>query len=106
MRKLLPLLALLLLASCHRNHLPEGVLTEQQMVDFLADAYQVEGLNAVETQYRYDVVSPTAMRQYDSILTLHGITRDEVERSFDYYGQHIDRFRTIQDSVVARLEKK
>ena len=104
-KKILPLLAAaLLLAGCHRGGIPADVLTEQQMVDFLADAYLLEGFYAIETQYRYDVVTPDVLRQYDSILAVHHLTRDEVERSLDYYTQHLDRYQAIQDSVVSRLE--
>lgn len=96
--------AALLMPACRHATLPDGVLTEQQMVEFLTDAYLLEGFYAIETQYRYDAVSANVLRQYDSVLTVHGITRDEAERSFDYYSQHPDRYGVIQDSVVARLE--
>lgn len=100
----MPLLALVLLAGCQHKGSPKGILSEPQMVDFLTDAYLLEGFYAIETQYRYDVVTPDVLRKYDSILSVHGITREEVERSLDYYTQHLDRYQVIQDSVLNRLE--
>ncbi len=105
MKKLpLILLSLLLLASCHRGGLPDGVLDEAAMTDFLVDAYLLEGANAIETQYRHDRLTEKAQQGYDSILSVHSLTREQVERSFDYYSHHLDLYQAIQDSVVARLE--
>ncbi len=100
---ILPLLSLLVVA-CHHDSLPEGVLDSEQMTAFLTDAYMQEGVYAVESRYRYDSLPEHVVRGYDSILDLHGITREQVERSFDYYSQHLDAYQAIQDSVVARLE--
>ena len=105
MKKLLLfLLPLLLLAACRQEGLPKGVLDEERMADFLAEAYLLEGFYAIETQYRYDVLTADALRRYDSILAAQNITRKEVEQSFAYYAEHLDVYQTIQDSVVARLE--
>ena len=106
MKKKLMLLTLpvLMLVACRHEGLPAGVLTGEQMVDFLTDAYQLEGFYAVETRYRYDVLTERTLEQYDSILTVHGLSREQVERSFDYYSRHLDAYGAIHDSVVARLE--
>ncbi|MBQ8703550.1 MAG: DUF4296 domain-containing protein [Bacteroidales bacterium] len=101
---LLPLL--LLVAACHRNPLPDGVLDHGQMTAFLADAYLQEGIYAVGTRYRYDTMPDRLYQGYDSILEAHGITRRQVELSLDYYSHHLDAYQAIQDSVVARLEAR
>lgn len=108
MKKKLLLLTLPLLAfcACHHEGLPAGVMTEAQMVDFLTDAYRLEGFYAVETQYRYDVLTEQTLASYDSILKEHGLSREQVERSFDYYSRHLDTYGAIHDSVVARLERE
>ena len=92
--------------ACHHDSLPADVLPEERMVDFLTDAYLLEGFYAIETQYRYDVLPEDVLRSYDSILDHHGLTRQQVERSFDYYTAHLDRYQVIHDSVVARLEAR
>lgn len=100
------LLAVVLLASCRHEGRPAGILDAPQMVAFLTDAYLLEGFYAVETQYRYDAMTPEVLRAYDDILEHHGITREEAEASFAYYAQHPDLYQTIQDSVLARIEKE
>ena len=98
------LAALLLLSACRHNERPADVLDAPQMVAFLSDAYLLEGFYAVETQYRYDAMSPEVLRAYDDILKAHHISREQVEHSFDYYSQHLDTYAAIHDSVVLRLE--
>ena len=106
MKKLALLLipALLLLGACRHDTLPDGVLDAGQMTAFLTDAYLQEGIYSVESGYRYDSVPAHVLQGYDSILLRHGITRRQVEASFDYYSLHLDAYQAIQDSVVARLE--
>lgn len=103
-RVLLVVAAALLACGCHHAERPADVMDADQMVAFLFEAYQLEGFYAVETQYRYDAVSDAVLRRYDSILEAQGLTRQDVERSFDYYSAHPDLYSAIQDSVVARLE--
>ena len=98
------LMAVALLASCRRGGRPADVLDAPQMVDFLADAYLLEGFYAVETQYRYDAMPGEVLRAYDDILDKHHLTREQVEHSFTYYSEHPDLYKPIQDSVLARLE--
>jgi len=106
-KRILSLLPLLLVVvACRHDGIPADVIDRETMVGFLADAYVVEGYYAMETQYRYDTVSANASRAYDSILDLHGLTREQVERSLDYYTAHLDAYKDIHDSVIVRLEGK
>lgn len=99
------LTAVALLVSCRHEDRPAGILDEPQMVAFLCDAYLLEGFYAIETQYRYDAMTPEVLRAYDDILAHHGITREEAEASFAYYAQHPELYQTIQDSVLARIDQ-
>ena len=92
------------LAACRHDERPADVMTHEQMVAFLSDAYLLEGFYAIETQYRYDALTPEVLHSYDSILSVHNLTRDAVERSLDYYTRHLDEYQTIHEEVVTRLE--
>ena len=98
------LVTLFCCACRHSDVRPRGVLNHDQMVDFLTDAYRLEGFYAVETQYRYDVLTEQTLRSYDSILEVHHTTRKAVEQSIDYYMGHLDEYKDIHEEVVARLE--
>ena len=99
------MMAVALLVSCHHDERPADVLDAPQMVDFLSDAYLLEGFYAIETQYRYDAMSAEVLRAYDDILDKHHVTREQVEHSFAYYAEHPDLYAPIQDSVLARIEQ-
>lgn len=107
MRKSFLLLATaaVLCAACHNNDRPKDLIEAPQMVAFLSEAYLLEGFYAVETQYRYDAMMPEVLRAYDNLLAAHGITREAVERSFEYYAEHPEFYEPIQDSVLARLDR-
>ena len=97
--------ALMMLASCGGQKRPEGVMSPETMVTFLVDAYQLEGFYAIETEYRYDSLLPEVAAAYDDLLARHGVSREEVERSFDYYAAHPEHYSPIQDSVMAHLDR-
>lgn len=94
-----------MMVSCHSGGLPSGVLDARQMVAFLSDAYLLEGFYAVESQYRYDTMSPEVLRAYDDILAKHNISREQAEKSFAYYSEHPELYAPIQDSVLAIIER-
>lgn len=103
----LPLMAAMMMTTaCHRDGLPDGVLDARAMESFMADAYMLEGFYAVETQYRYDAMPEEVLRAYDGILEKHGLTREQVEKSFEYYSQHPELYKPIQDSVMALLDRQ
>lgn len=95
----------LLSVACNNNQLPADLLPADKMVDFLSEAYLLEGFYAVETEYRYDAMTPEVARAYDDILAKHGVSIEAVEHSFEYYSKHPDQYLPIQDSVIARLER-
>ncbi|MBR1766305.1 MAG: DUF4296 domain-containing protein [Bacteroidales bacterium] len=101
---LLLLLTVAVASSCRRSDRPADVLDAPAMVAFLTEAYLLEGFYAVETQYRYDALSPEVLAAYDDILSRHHTTREAVERSFDFYAAHPGLYQSIQDSVIARLD--
>ena len=108
-KKILPLslaLVLTFAVGCGGKKLPEGVLGHDQMVDFLTDAYLLEGYYAVETNYTFDTIAPEFARAYDDLLEYHGISRDEVEASLDYYSRHPEPYNAICKEVEARIDEK
>lgn len=106
MRKtILPIgFAIMLLAACNGNHLPDGILDQQKMTDFLREAYLLEGYCAIETRYVFDSLTPEMIYAYDDILAEQGITRDQVEASLTYYASHPEEYNAIHEAVATALE--
>lgn len=106
MKRTVLLIALAFAATaCTHKGLPEGIMTHDQMVDFLTDAYMLEGFYAVETQYRYDALSDEVIRVYDSILNAQGLDRETVEKSLEYYGTHPEAYKKVHEEVLDTLDK-
>ena len=104
-KSLFPLcLSVLMLAACNSNKLPEGILDQQQMVDFLHEAYLLEGYCAIETRYNFDSLTPEMIYAYDDIIAAQGITREQVEASLAYYVNHPEEYSAIHEAVAASLE--
>lgn len=106
-RLVLSLLCLLLLGTtaCKRDQHPDDMLDADAMVNVLTDLYLVEGYYAIESQYRFDTASPEVLGAVDAVLEKHHITRERMEKSFDYYSKHPDEYGPIQEKVAARIEK-
>lgn len=105
MKKLpLLLLAVSMLCACGRQKLPEGVLDNESMTAFLTEAYTLESYNAIRSKSDNDSLSADVRAAYDEILRRNGITKEEVEASLEYYGNHPDEYRTILDEVAKRLD--
>ena len=103
MKRFVFLLAVVaLLASCRNGERPADVVDAPQMVDFLSDAYLLEGFYAVETQYRYDALPAEVLRAYDDILAKHHLTREQVEHSFAYYSEHPELYDQYITTSEAR----
>lgn len=101
----LALAALLLLAACRTEPRPDDVLDPETMAAVMADAYLLEGYNAVETEYRFDTLSPRVMQAYDDLLARHGVDREALGRSLAYYTTHPEHYRPIMDSTLARIDR-
>ena len=92
-------------AGCsHEAKPPADVMQEEAMVDFLEQAYFLEGFYAIETGFQYDSLHPEMLASYDSLLASSGITRDDFERSVAWYGTHPDIYVRVHDSVLARID--
>ncbi len=98
--------AVVLLASCKPDRLPDGVLDSKAMAAFLSDAYLLESFYAVETHFSYDAMSPEVLRAYDDVLAKHCVTRDDIETSLRYYSEHPEQYAAIQDSARAIIERE
>jgi len=98
--------AVLLLSACRSDKVPADVMDEQKMASFLQEAYLLEGFYAVETGFHYDTLQPEMIASYDSLLVSYGLSRDDFERSVDWYTHHPNIYQRIHDSVLARFDRQ
>ena len=100
----LPILMMVVFVGCRHEQRPDDVMDERQMVEFLKDAYLLEGFYAVETNFNYDSLHPQMVASYDSLLARHNLTREDFERSVEYYTHHTHEYELIHQQVVDYLD--
>jgi Domain of unknown function (DUF4296) len=105
MRIVACLLAIVILAGCtDKDKPPSGILPREKMGNVLWDMIQADQYSAIY------LIKDTArinlrtedLRLYQQVFQLHGISRDEFRKSFQYYEDRPDLFRTLLDSMLSR----
>jgi len=84
--------------------LPEGVLDKDAMVSILVDIHK--GESVVEMQR--GIYSGDSMKKVvkQSVLLSHGVTQDQLDTSFVWYGNHVEDYLEIYDDVIETLEEE
>lgn len=95
--------AVFLLAGCD-NAIPEGVMDEAEFTRFLKEAYILESFYAVETNFRYDSLTPQMALSYDSLLSEYNMTREDFERTVSWYTRHPERYERVHEQVIDLLD--
>lgn len=95
-----------LLAACDKS---EPHMPPQRMAPIIADLHLAD---AWSTMVR-DSLYPTADKNYDSlakwtaeIFARHGVTKDEFNRSMDWYRDHPVELDTMYAHIIPMLEKQ
>ncbi len=93
-------------ASCSTNNEnneapPSNVLTEEQMIQVLTDAYLAEGASSIN-------IKNATGEKYDSVYQFNPIKDNQIKKStFDssitYYSKHPKKLKIIYDKVLDKL---
>ena len=91
-----------LVASCSST--PDNVLSKSDMADLLVDINIGESVTEINfREYDNDSVKKV-LRQ--SILSAHGVTSEEYDRSIEWYGHNIEKYQEVYEEVIHRLENR
>lgn len=92
---------LLLLSSCSST--PDNVIEPEKMAQLLADIHKGESVIELNrTEYDKDSVKKVLMQ---SIYYKHGVTTEQVDTSFIWYGDNIEEFVKVYDRVLDLLNE-
>lgn len=97
---------IIMLPSCHRQHIPKDIIQPDTMVQFLTEAYLLEGFYAIEAHYNYKIVSPQLQTSYDSLLAKYHVTDSLFDASLDYYVHHPELYDTIHARAIRQIESQ
>jgi len=101
------LTALVIVAACSSSgETPEDLIPKDQMVALMTEIHllesKIKNLN-IHPQDSAKVV----YRHYEKLLfTDFNITKDQYERSFNYYVDNLDEFKKVYDAVVDTLMQR
>lgn len=94
------------LLSCNSDVVPPDVMDEEKMSTFLQEAYLLEGFYGIETGFHYDSLHPEMIASYDSLLASYSISREDFERSVDWYVHHPEIYERVHDTILARIDRQ
>ena len=100
-RIILFLLIAIIIVGC--NSTPDEVLPKEKMAQLLADIHIGESLVDVERTKFYNDSLKKVVKQ--SILTKHGVTQEQLDTSFSWYGHHIEEYIAVYDRVIEILDE-
>lgn len=99
--------ALIVLSACSRSRkVPSDVIGKDRMGRILYDIGLAEG--AVETEYYRDSSrnKDSLLRtQLDKVMAIHGTSREEFRRSYDFYKRNPLILKEVVDSLQSRAQR-
>lgn len=103
MKKLFLGISLMAMLACSgKEKKPEGLMSQQEMINFLIDLHIVEArLNIMRVPN--DTISLFFDEVEDSLFQKHGINDSIYYQSYQYYLDHIGEMETIYEAVVDSL---
>ena len=91
-----------LLGGCRQQ--PDGVLSQEEMALVVADLHMADGVTALNySQYPTDSARQ-ALKQ--SVLAARGVSQQQLDTSFMWYGNHLDKYMEVCDRVIEILQER
>ena len=91
-----------LLGGCRKQ--PDGVLSQEEMALVVADLHMADGVTALNySQYPTDSARQ-ALKQ--SVLAARGVSQQQLDTSFMWYGNHLDKYMEVCDRVIEILQER
>ncbi|CAN5204757.1 hypothetical protein BH09BAC6_BH09BAC6_19070 [soil metagenome] len=96
---------LVFLSACNSNKVPDGIISQKQMVNLLADVHLVDGglfsvSQTPDTLYKYGTA------QYEAVFKAHHTTAGEFKKSFRYYSKEPAQLQKMYDEVMLIFKNK
>jgi hypothetical protein len=109
MRILIFTACIFLLAACKDDDsIPKGIIAKDNMGKILwdmieADQYSIQYLTKDSAR---KTLKAETMKLYEEIFRIHHISKEEFQKSFQFYTSHPDITKTMFDSLSARANRQ
>lgn len=91
-----------LLGGCRKQ--PDGVLSREDMALVVADLHIADGVTALNYSRFPTDSARQALKQ--SVLLAHGVSQQQLDTSFMWYGAHLDQYMEVCDRVLEILQER
>ena len=106
MKKLIPILAILVFTGCsHKNRIPKGILSQKEMTAIMWDMMRADEYFNLSSNYNDTLRKMERTSMYEQIFRLHSTDLSEFKKSISFYQSRPDLFKVISDSLRS-IEKK
>ncbi|MFH1320680.1 MAG: DUF4296 domain-containing protein [Bacteroidota bacterium] len=109
MKKYLFFLILIIFFACNsinkKEIIPGDILPKERMIQVMVDIELIEATLVVK-KIRVEKEKGKVIDYYNSALQSHNISKEEFDRSFEYYTMHPEIFEQIYEEVIIELSKR
>lgn len=86
-----------------KDHIPSGVLSREKMQEVLWDMIQADQYSSFMTKDSAHVnLKEERLRLYEQVFALHGVSREQFRKSYDYYMARPDLTQSLFDSLQSK----
>lgn len=86
------------------SKVPSGVIQPEKMAQLMADVHTAEAVVDMNRSYYPTDSARQAMKQ--SVYTRHGVSSEQVDSSFAWYGRNITYYMDVYDRTIEILEHR
>ncbi len=107
MKKLIFIISVLIVAACGNDtSVPKGILSMNKMTSVLID-YHIAEQEVGKTILSYDSAKYLFhSKYYPDVLSKHKVSKEEFEKSFQYYTSNLEQFQVVYLAVEDSLKIK
>src|SRR5450432_686880 len=109
MIRFLCLLFFVFIISCtNKNSIPSGIIPKNEMQKVLWDMIQADQFSKqfILKDSAKKNVSAETMKLYDQVFQIHHITKDEFQKSYQFYIGHPDILKILLDTLSAKGNRR
>jgi hypothetical protein len=109
MNRLICLLFFCSVISCaNRDSIPSGIIPKNEMQKILWDMIQADQFSKqfIVKDSSKKNISVETMKLYDEVFQIHHITKDEFQKSYQFYISRPDILKNVFDSLSAQGNRR
>jgi hypothetical protein len=106
-RSILLVLSIILMSCGNKNSTPPGVLKPDKMQAVLWDIIRADAFTTLHIKTSVPgIATAEDAKLQKQVFAIHGLSKDDFYRSYDYYKAHAGLMRTVLDSMINKANRE